>query len=1717
MEIPNQQPERTSPEEERTRRAFFLILTLSVITGIVAFLALMQDLVTGDNPGKSIAAVGIASICFVGAYMAKRGRVLLAVGLVSFALFSLSLGLTTQLAQVGLPLTLGFTAILILIASQVLPSRYIARSIIAISAAGISIILLDLFWPQSRPDVVPFALYVIYIASVAMIGIAFVVIVRQFPIYSLRTKLIAIAVSLVVITVLLTTVAVNVITRRELTKQLNQEFKTVSQSQAAAISKLLGQQVSVLQALSLDSTLRNLVHNQDISYSGSDEEILNEILNLDTQWVSSPNDAAIISRSMNNAATRTLQVFQRAFPEHVNILVTDQYGAIAGSTYQASRYYQGDEAWWQAAYNDGKGDVYIGKPQFDPAVGAVTLSIAVPIYTADTNSVLGVLRTAYSLDQLLALLEITDELGAGSSVGLLFGDQALHYEDGHDSEDNADHIQPVNVAPAVLEQLRQNPDESMITEVDGVRSIIHMAPVTTDSYVPSVDELGWSMLVHQDQKDAFAAIARQRRASIVLGLMAVIVGSVLAAYSAQRITGPINRLTETAVHISEGDLNSRAPVETQDEIGTLAVAFNSMTAQLRDFIGSLEDRVANRTQALSTSAEVSRHLSTIVEVDRLVFEVVNQMRDAFGYYYAQIYLFDKSQKKLVMAGGTGEAGQAMLASGHALPLGRGLVGRAAANNEVILIENVAEEAAWLPNELLPDTQSEIAVPIVTGGKVLGVLDVQHDVVAGFTEESAELLQSIANQVAIAIQNARTFEQLQQQEESLINALEESGEQARRLALLSEMGALFNAARDLDEVYAIAGPRILDIIYGERAIVSLVDSSGETFQATVLTDQTGVVASGMKMPLPGTVVGMAVKENRLLNLPHDISFDEFADARRLYASGIQSAVVVPLVAGNKVLGTLNIASQWPEAFQEIDVNFAQQIATLLASTIESNMLAEQAHLLASVVEDHPDFVGTGSLDGKLLYINPAGLQMLGLPKDYDVTQMGVADFYPPEDAERLIREGIPAALAGGSWTFEATLLTADGRQLAVEETIGINHDADGNPLSFNMTLHDITERKEAEKAIRESEARLHTLIEYAPEAVVVIDADTGLFTEVNENAVRLFGMSRKELFTVGPFQLSPEYQPDGRHSAEVAGEKIEAALAGEAITFDWIHRSADGRDIPCELRLVKLPGAGSMIRASITDITERQKAQAAIAKLASDLQIVTEVSRVATTILDTEQLLQQVVDLTKERFGLYHVHIYLMGEDKQRLNLVAGAGELGQMMVADGYQIPLTEKESLVARAARTRQGVIVNDVREEAGFLSNPLLPGTRSELAAPLIVGEEVLGVLDVQSDEVDYFGETDINIQTTLALQIAAALQNAAQYQKAQEALAELTKLQRIMVREGWESYLQEDHLSGYVYDLHQLQPLEPEDDTADPVAGLNLDDTAVRSPLTVRGATIGTLGIYDPSGQPVPPEKQYLLESISQQVAEALERARLFEETEIARRHLDRRAEELAVLNRVAEAAAQQLEVNGLFTAVHQQVERILAVDTFFAALYNSAQDWFDFVYFYDHGRQTQIDPLPVDPFYETARVYQTGQPIIINYTEEEYERTQKNMAEKLLDAGQAPSNMIFVPLRAGAEIIGVVSVQNYQFYWYTEADVALLNGVANHTAVALQNIRLLTEAQSRAERERTLRNITTRVSMAVDAETVLRVAAEEIGRVLNLETYVYLTDPDTPGNGAPQNGS
>jgi GAF domain-containing protein len=172
----------------------------------------------------------------------------------------------------------------------------------------------------------------------------------------------------------------------------------------------------------------------------------------------------------------------------------------------------------------------------------------------------------------------------------------------------------------------------------------------------------------------------------------------------------------------------------------------------------------------------------------------------------------------------------------------------------------------------------------------------------------------------------------------------------------------------------------------------------------------------------------------------------------------------------------------------------------------------------------------------------------------------------------------------------------------------------------------------------------------------------------------------------------------------------------------------------------------------------------VAARSRDLQTMADVNTQIATILEPRRLLQDVADLTKERFELYHSHVYLVNEAGDTLQLTAGAGHVGREMVAQKRQIALENVQSIVATAGRDRKGVIINDTRASATFLPHPLLPNTRSELAVPLVARGQLLGVLDVQSDQPGYFTEDVLEVFQVMASQIATAISNARLYDLAE-----------------------------------------------------------------------------------------------------------------------------------------------------------------------------------------------------------------------------------------------------------------------------------------------------------------------------------------------------------------
>lgn len=150
--------------------------------------------------------------------------------------------------------------------------------------------------------------------------------------------------------------------------------------------------------------------------------------------------------------------------------------------------------------------------------------------------------------------------------------------------------------------------------------------------------------------------------------------------------------------------------------------------------------------------------------------------------------------------------------------------------------------------------------------------------------------------------------------------------------------------------------------------------------------------------------------------------------------------------------------------------------------------------------------------------------------------------------------------------------------------------------------ELADLRKARQSLTETGGLLRTLIDHAPEAIVLMDADTGRFVDWNPNALRLLGLDEKQITQVGPFELSPPTQPDGQDSQEAGRRWIARALAGENPVFEWVHRDTRGREFPCEVRLVRLPVAGrNLIRGSVTDITERRRAEHALRQAQSELE------------------------------------------------------------------------------------------------------------------------------------------------------------------------------------------------------------------------------------------------------------------------------------------------------------------------------------------------------------------------------------------------------------------------------------------------------------------------------------------------------------------------------------
>ena len=296
-------------------------------------------------------------------------------------------------------------------------------------------------------------------------------------------------------------------------------------------------------------------------------------------------------------------------------------------------------------------------------------------------------------------------------------------------------------------------------------------------------------------------------------------------------------------------------------------------------------------------------------------------------------------------------------------------------------------------------------------------------------------------------------------------------------------------------------------------------------------------------------------------------------------------------------------------------------------------------------------------------------------------------------------------------------------------------------------------------------------------------------------------------------------------------------------------------------------------------TELVAANQQIQRRATQFEAITQATQTITAIRDLQALLPRITTVISEKFGFYHVGIFLLDEINQYAILSAANSEGGKKMLERKHRLRVGE-EGIVGYAAATGKPRIAMDVGADAVFFNNPELPDTHSEMALPLISKNIIVGALDVQSTTVGAFTSEDIQMLSLLADQVSLAIENARIFEDARKALAESELVSRRATRDAWHRLPEQQKLLGYRYNVTGATPLKEFVTITESGSGKNKSNQAETIqavvPIALRGETIGTLVVQSPSGNQWSADQLDLIRAVAERVALSAENARLFEET-------------------------------------------------------------------------------------------------------------------------------------------------------------------------------------------------------------------------------------------------
>jgi PAS domain S-box-containing protein len=948
------------------------------------------------------------------------------------------------------------------------------------------------------------------------------------------------------------------------------------------------------------------------------------------------------------------------------------------------------------------------------------------------------------------------------------------------------------------------------------------------------------------------------------------------------------------------------PTVISDQGVTFSGVINNITTIKRN-----EEQIRERSREIETvalvGAEIARHLS---EQD-LLWSLVNLTRDSFDHYHVQVYLFEKSTERLVLAAGSTDIGTDLVAKGHSIPISKtnSLVARAARTQQLVVANDVWSEPDFLANPLLPETRSEMVIPLIVIDDLIGVLDIQESTANAFTDVKIQGRALLANQIAVAINNARSYSEAvraRQEVDRILNASADMIASATLEGYLLTFNPVWEKLLGYTQselsyapLFDFVHPDDVEKVYKAVAHVKARHTINE-FEGRLITVRGNVLWALWQLSydhdanqlyltlrditdtrqaeqelilsqvaLEASNASVAIADMRLPDMPLiyvNEAFTKITGYSSEEAMGKNCRflqrddrdqpglnVIREALKNGTTVSTIlrNYRKNGELFYNEINLSPVKDATgsvthfIAISNDITARMISDQERdRLVSIINTSRDFIAIMDFDGRLVYVNPSGVDLIGYNSSEELIDKSFGILQTPEDFATLKRYGFSSALAEGEWRGENRILQRDGSMLSVEQTVFVVRNPNGTPKELATIVSDISLRKDIERQIELSQLR----------AELVASISTALTQATDEETILGAVAAMGEVYGANVSILAYAAASSAERGADDVDFKITAVRGDEESSYlsapdiasilntdnypllasmlphpeenvviedmaesprltDDIRQKVIDANIQATI-LIPLFGNGQWqgfltlvwrtpqmfptelievmdsVRAPLSATVAGRRAYLAEeeARTLSDTRAVelTTVAQVSTQVsstLDVDGILQQVADLVKERFGLYHAHIYLLNEVEDRLVLVAGAGEAGRLMKEYGHSIPYYSEVSIVAQTARSHIGRIVNDVTKSSTFLPNPLLPDTKSEMSVPMIVRNQLIGVLDVQSDRRGRFTDEDLRVKSILAGQIAIALQNArafteleARAQEARQTAEQLRELDRL-----------------------------------------------------------------------------------------------------------------------------------------------------------------------------------------------------------------------------------------------------------------------------------------------------------------------------------------------------